>query len=143
MTVEQQLAVVEHAFVKSIAAKFDPLIFERFVLVIHKLFSCSTSREYRGWWNRPMRVQTYVHFGSFLALHSDNTRTAALERIAVVRYGFCGSQLANVRFSPKRTLLPRENSNFQGPLSARSGRGDQINSALLASGNLPDGQVQK
>jgi hypothetical protein len=43
-------------------------------------------------------------FGSILALHGDNTRTAALERLAVVRYGFCGSQLANVRFSQYRTL---------------------------------------
>jgi len=30
--------------------------------------------------------------------------------------------IANDRFSPKRTLLPRRNSNFQGPLSAISGR---------------------
>jgi len=28
-------------------------------------------------------------------------------------------------------------------LSARSGRGDDINSALLVSSNLPDGQLQK
>ncbi len=67
MTVEHQLAVFEHAVVKSIAAKFDSLILERLVLVIHKLFSCSTSREYRGRWNRPISVQSNVYFGSLAA----------------------------------------------------------------------------
>jgi len=62
-----------------------------------------------------------VRFGSFLALHSDNTRTAALERLAVVRYGFCGSQLANVRFSPKRTFRCPKIHKIEGPLSDTSG----------------------
>ena len=36
---------------------------------------------------------------------------------AVFRFDF-GSLRHNVCFSPERTLLPRRNSNFQGPLSA-------------------------
>ncbi len=39
----------------------------------------------------------------------------------VFRFNF-GSLRLNVRFSPKRTLSPLRNSNFQGPLSANSGR---------------------
>ena len=38
----------------------------------------------------------------------------------VFRFNF-GSLRFNVRFSPKRTLLPQPNFNFQGPLSAKSG----------------------
>jgi len=38
----------------------------------------------------------------------------------VFRFNF-GSLRLNVHFSPKRTLLPRRNSNFQRPLPARSG----------------------
>ncbi len=42
------------------------------------------------------------------------------------RFNF-GNRRLNVRFSPKRTLLPWRNFSFQGPLSAKSG---QCNSLL-------------
>ncbi len=85
MTVEHQLAVFEHAVVKSIAAKFDSLILERLVLVIHKLFSYSTSREYRGRWNRPISVQINVRFGSLADLLADISLMSAFGGKADVR----------------------------------------------------------
>ncbi len=63
-----------------------------------------------------------VRFGSLAALLHYISRMSASEGKAdVFRFKF-GSLRFIVRFSPKRTLLPQRNSNFQGPLSARSGR---------------------
>ena len=62
-----------------------------------------------------------VGFGSLADPLTNISLTSASEGKAdVFRFNF-GSLRLNVRFSPKRTLLPRRNSNFQGPLSARSG----------------------
>ena len=63
-----------------------------------------------------------VRFGSLAALFPHSSPMSASEGKAdVFRFNF-GSLGPNVRFSPKRTLLPRRNSDFQGPLSATSGR---------------------
>ncbi len=62
-----------------------------------------------------------VRFGSLADLFTNISLMSASDGEAdVFRFNF-GSLNPNVRFSPKRTLLPRRNSNFQGPLSARSG----------------------
>jgi hypothetical protein len=64
---------------------------------------------------------TNVRFGSLADPLTNISRMSASEGKAdVFRFNF-GSLRLNVRFSPKRTLLPRRNSNFQGPLSAISG----------------------
>ncbi len=61
-------------------------------------------------------------FGSLAALLTNISLMSGFEGKAdVFRFNF-GSLRFNVRFSQERTLLPRRNSNFQGPLSATSGR---------------------
>ncbi len=54
-----------------------------------------------------------------------------------------GSLGLNVRFSPKRTLLPRRKSNFQGPLSARSGRPEILSRLLFEDTLRPREQTFK
>ncbi len=67
------------------------------------------------------RYSSNVRFGSLAApLANSSSMSASEGKADVIRFNF-GSLRLDVRFSPKRTLLPRRNSNFQGPLSAISG----------------------
>jgi len=63
-----------------------------------------------------------VCFGSFLALHSDNTRTAALERLAVVRQRCFGRQVLNDWFHRKWPFKFLEIEQIEGLQTANCGR---------------------
>ncbi len=90
----------------------------------------------------PRSASSNVRFGSLADPLTDISLMSASEGKAdVFRFNIESLRL-NVRFSPKRTLLPRRNSNFQGPLSARTGPSLRSCRIQIQPGRCPPNPVR-